>query len=211
MCYNEVASLLDDTLHIRDNIMPSHYNQTNQNPLQPFLDQISQQYPQLKGLFQRILNPSQVGKSLAIGLPGALKRPPLPGFGPASALGEGIASVGGGVGAASLLLGLPGESAGQTAQANNVPTLGPTNEYGPFAPGGPLSGVTDFLRGSGVNTFGGAASALQTETSALSQPGSGRGGRSRGARRPPRRLPARVPRRTTRRPIRRTLRGARPE
>ena len=137
--------------------MPLHPD----NPLQPFLDQLQDQYPELLALFQRILNPSDAGKALAVGLPSVLKPPPIPGFGPAASLGQTVASVGGGLfGAGGLLLPLPGESAGQTAQANAAPPLGPTNEYGPFAPGGALSGITDLLRNSGVPSLGGGAAAL---------------------------------------------------
>ncbi len=64
-------------------------------------------------------------------------------------IGAGSAAAGGVFGATGLLS-LPGDTA-----STGAPNIGPENEYGPFAAGGPFSGVTDFLRDTGIDTFGG--------------------------------------------------------
>ena len=78
-------------------------------------------------------------------------------------LGAGSAAAGGLFGAAGLLS-LPGDTA-----STDAPNLGPEEEYGPFASGGFLSGVTDALRNTGVPTFGGGVNIFPSDSDFNSQ------------------------------------------
>ena len=81
----------------------------------------------------------------------------------APVVGAGSAAAGGVFGATGLLA-LPGDTA-----STGVPNLGPTEEYGPFSGGGPLSGITDFLRNTGVDTFGGGVNVFPSTSDFDSQ------------------------------------------